>query len=172
MTTVILKPLILSLLLLIVPGSVIAQTSKATAKPPSELTKLREEFVKATNDYKASLAKLLPFYESDIRRAEEKLELSRKLLSEGQIPRTLVEENERALQNAKAKIAETKRQLDTADQQIATVLNDTAVEKEFKSAVQQRRRARKPRCSNWTLTAYQRTTFNSVAFGYKIVCQN
>ena len=77
---------------------------EAGCRSATELTKLREEFVKATNDYKASLAKLLPIYEGNVTKAEEKLELSRKLLAEGLISRTQVEENERALAAAKDKV--------------------------------------------------------------------
>src|SRR4029434_3837556 len=73
------------------------------AKPPSELTKLRDEYVRLTNEYKASLGKLLPFYENEVKRAEEKLEQSRKLLAEGLIARAQVEENERAVTIPKAR---------------------------------------------------------------------
>ena len=103
----------------------------APAPPPTELTKLREEFIKATNEYKASLAKLLPFYESDVKKAEDKLELSKKLLAEGLVPRTQVEENERALALAKEKLAETNRQMANAEAQIAGVLVETAADEEI-----------------------------------------
>src|SRR4051794_25386594 len=68
----------------------------APAQPPGELEKLRDEYVKATNEYKASLGKLLPYYESELKKAEEKLEVSKKLLAEGLIPKTQLEEYERA----------------------------------------------------------------------------
>lgn len=103
----------------------------APAPPPSELAKLREEFIKASNEYKASLGKLLPFYESNVKKAEEKLELSKKLLAEGLIPRAQVEENERALALAKEKVAETNRQLASAEAQIAGVLVETAANDEI-----------------------------------------
>src|SRR5215204_4696432 len=83
---------------------------KPAPAPPTELTKLREEFIKATNEYKASLGKLIPFYQRDVTKAEEKLEQSKKLLAEGLLSRTQVEENERALAAAKQKLAETNRQ--------------------------------------------------------------
>ena len=93
----------------------------APAQPPSELTKLREEYVKATNDYKASLGKLLPLYENELKKAEEKLEVSRKLLAEGLIPKTQLQEYERAVAVAKQKIAETNRSMTSADEQVAAV---------------------------------------------------
>src|SRR5436189_5539740 len=70
---------------------------KTTPAPQTELGRLREEFVKATAEYKASLEKLLAIYEGNVTKAAEKLELSKKLLAEGLISRSQVEENERAL---------------------------------------------------------------------------
>ena len=110
------------------------RTKKKPAKAPqqpSELSKLREEFVKATNEYKASLSKLLPFYENDVKKAEEKLEVSKKLLAEGLVPRTQVEENEHALALAKQKIAETNKQMASAEAQIAGVMAETAANDEI-----------------------------------------
>ena len=105
---------------------------KPAATPhPTELTKIREQFVKATNDYKASLGKLLPFYESALKKAEEKLEVSKKLLAEGLVPRAQVEENERAVALTKEKIAETNRQMASAEAQIAGVLVETAANDEI-----------------------------------------
>jgi hypothetical protein len=123
------------LLVLLVAGDVSAQrkTKKKPAppKPPSELTKLREEFVKATNDYKASLEKLLRIYEDNVKKAEEKVTLSKKLLAEGLIARTQVEENEHTLALEKQKVEETRRQMTNADAQIAGVLVETAADEEI-----------------------------------------
>ena len=104
---------------------------KPAPAPPTELTKLREEFIKATNEYKASVGKLIPFYESDVKKAEEKLEQSKKLLAEGLLSRTQVEENERALAAAKQKLAETNRQATNADDQIAAILVEAAADEEI-----------------------------------------
>jgi len=103
----------------------------APAKPPTELTKLRDEFINATKEYKASLGKLLPFYESAVKKAEEKLELSKKLLAEGLIPKAQLEENERTLAAAKQKVAETNRAITGADDQIAGVLVEAAANDEI-----------------------------------------
>ena len=118
-------------------GSVSAQrkTKKkpapATPPPKTELTKLRDEYVRLTNEYKASLGKLLPFYENDVKRAEEKLEQSKKLLAEGLIARAQVEENEHALAIAKEKINDTNRQMANAEAQIAGVLVETEADEEI-----------------------------------------
>ena len=103
----------------------------APAPAQTELTKLRDEYIKATNEYKASLGKLVPYYENEVKRAEEKLEQSKKLFAEGLIPKSQLEENERALAVAKQKIAETNRSMASADQQIAGVLVETAANEEI-----------------------------------------
>ena len=103
----------------------------AAPQPPTELTKLREEFIKATNEYKASLGKLLPYYEGEVKKAEERLEVSKKLLAEGLVPRAQVEENEHALALAKQKVAETNRQMASAEDQIAGVLAETAANEQI-----------------------------------------
>lgn len=115
-------------------GAVSAQRKskkKPAPSPPTELTKLREELVRLTNEHKASLGKLLPFYENDVKRAEEKLEQSKKLFAEGLIARTQVEENERVLALAREKINELNRQLASAEAQIAGVLVETAADEEI-----------------------------------------
>ncbi|HEX5884562.1 MAG TPA: hypothetical protein VFY67_08440 [Pyrinomonadaceae bacterium] len=99
--------------------------------PQTELAKLREEFVNATKDYKTSLQKLLTIYEGNVTKAEEKVELSKKLLAEGLIARSQLEENERALVIAKEKVSETKRQMTNADEQIAAVLVETAADEQI-----------------------------------------
>jgi len=103
----------------------------APAAPQTELAKLREDFVKATNDYKASLEKLVAIYEENVKKAEDKVALSKKLLAEGLIAKTQVEENERALDAEKQKVAETRRQMTNADSQIAGVLVETAADDEI-----------------------------------------
>ena len=104
---------------------------KPAPPPPSELSKLREEFIAATNEYKASLGKLLPFYEKELKKAEDRLEVLKKLLAEGLVPRSQVEEHEHALALVKEKIAETNRQMANAEAQIAGVLVEAAANEEI-----------------------------------------
>ena len=124
------------LLLLLVAGDVSAQrkTKKKPAPKPesqTELTKLREEFVAKTNEYKASLEKLLKRYEDNVTKAEEKVTVSKKLLADGLIARAQVEETEHALALAKQKVAETRRDMTNADAQIAGVLVESAADDEI-----------------------------------------
>lgn len=119
-------PWLLTLILLVCAGGVVAQ-KKSKKKPAAstqltELAKLREQYVQATREYKASLEKLLTFYESDVKKAEEKLAVAQKLLAEGLIAKAQVTDDEHALAAAQAKVADTKRQMTGADDQIAGVL--------------------------------------------------
>jgi hypothetical protein len=122
---------LLTLTLLVWVANVSAQ-KKSKKKPPpapapvTELTKLRDEFVKATNEYKSSLEKLVVFQEAAVKRAEEKLAVSQKLLAEGLIAKTQVEENQRTLTAAQQKVAETRGQMTGADDQIAAILVEQA----------------------------------------------
>lgn len=118
-------PLFALIVLILVAIDVSAQRKRK--KPPvpaaqDELAKLREEFVNATKEYKSSLEKLVAIYEGNVTKAEEKLELSRKLLAEGLIAKIQVEENERAVAAAKDKVSDTRRQMTNADSQIASVI--------------------------------------------------
>lgn len=118
---------LLTLILLVSAGNVAAQkkSKKKPAAAPAqvtELAKLREQYVQATKEYKASLEKLLTFYEADVKKAEEKLAVAQKLLAEGLIAKAQVTEDEHALAAAQTKVAETKRQMSGADDQIAGVL--------------------------------------------------
>ena len=120
---------LLTLTILVGAGDVRAQKRSSKRKTPApkppavnELTNLREQFIKATNEYKTSLEKLLSFYEADLKRAEDKLEVSKKLLAEGLIAKTQVQDYEHALAAAQAKVTETRRQMSGADEQIAGAL--------------------------------------------------
>ena len=104
---------------------------KRAPAPVTELAKLREEFVTKTKEAKASLARLLPYQEAEVKRAEEKLEQSRKLFAEGLIPRTQLEQSERALTEAKSEVAKTQRDMANADAQAAGIFAETAAEKEI-----------------------------------------
>src|SRR6185369_3307538 len=99
--------------------------------PPSELEKLREEFVKATNEYKASLEKLVAIYEGNVTKAEEKVTQAKQLLAEGLIARAQVEETEHAVALAQQKVAETKRQMTNADAQVASVMVENEADQEI-----------------------------------------
>jgi hypothetical protein len=120
----------------------------AAPAPVTELTRLREEFVKATNDYKASLEKLIVFYEANVKKAEDKLAVSQKLFADQLIAKKELDESQQALDAAKAKVAETRRQMTGADDQIASVLVEQDADEQIKknlSLAKQRLGARRGR---------------------------
>ena len=101
------------------------QTKKKAAprKPQSALNdqvvKAKAEVIAAANDYKASLEKLLTFQDNDVKAAADIVEKRKALLAENIISKKEVEESERALSAAQAKVADTKRQMADADNLIA-----------------------------------------------------
>lgn len=99
------------------------------APPVNELTKLRDEYVKLTNEYKASLTKLIAIYETNVTRAEVKRDQAKKLLDEGLISRVQLEESERALESEREKLNTARRQLTEAEAQVAAILVESEAEK-------------------------------------------
>ncbi|HEV7684342.1 MAG TPA: hypothetical protein VGO68_19680 [Pyrinomonadaceae bacterium] len=110
------------------PPSKSNQKTKA-AKPVDELTRLREEFVKATNEYKASLEKLRASYEKNLSKAEADLTKSQELFAAGLISRNTVEAGETAVAQAKEKVAEVDQRTTSADSQIANTVLEAEAEK-------------------------------------------
>jgi len=127
--------IILLVVVILLPTLTLAQKKrqKKTVTPPSvdTLGKLRDEYIASTKEYKSSLEKLVAIYQKNVTEAEEKLTMARKLQSEGLIARSQLEENERLLTLAKEKVAETQRQMDGADNQIANVLVEAKADEEL-----------------------------------------
>ncbi len=106
--------------------------SKSTAAAQqSELAKLRDQYISATKEYKASLQKLLALYEDSVKKAEEHHAKTQKLFAEGLISKHDVEESERQLTDAKLKAATVREQIAGADTQIAQALVEIESEKEI-----------------------------------------
>jgi hypothetical protein len=102
-----------------------AQTRKRNqTKAANELAQLREEFIKATKEYKTSLGKLLAIYERNVTSTEEKLVQAQKLYEEGLISKNQLLDAETAIAAAKAEVEKDQSQMANADSQIA----DTMVE--------------------------------------------
>jgi hypothetical protein len=104
------------------------QTKANKTRAADELARLREEFIKATNDYKASLEKLRASYDRDVRKAEDELIKSRELFAAGLIARKAVEAGEAQVAQAKGRVAEVDRQMANADSQIADTLLEAEAE--------------------------------------------
>lgn len=106
-----------------------AQTRKRKeTRPANDLAQLREEFIVATKEYKASLAKLLAIYERNVTREQEKLVQSQSLYAEGLISKSLLLEAETAVSTAKERVNEAQSQMASADAQIADTLIEAEAE--------------------------------------------
>lgn len=105
------------------------KTAAQKAKPVDELTRLREEFIKLTNEYKDSLVKLRALLEKNVPRAEERLAQSKDLFAQGLISKNDLEKSEAVLTAAKEKVAEVDRRMAGADSQIADTLLEAEAEK-------------------------------------------
>lgn len=149
--------------------SVQAQTTRS--KQSDELKQLHAEFVKATEEYKASLARMLVFQEERVMRAEVKLEQSRKLSAQGLLSTFDVEQVERALATARADVVETKKQIANADADVVAPFQEAKLAQELKRAKAARRRSRAKPCLNWDIVISQRQTAKTFTFTYKIVCR-
>ncbi len=124
-----LLPLCLALLIPLTAASAqTKQSAKKPAKATNPLFKLREDYIKATKEYKASLEKLQAIYENNVRKVEERLAQSKTLYSEGLISKTELDESERAVGGAQNKVNEVRQQMSTADTQIADTLVESKVE--------------------------------------------
>ena len=104
---------------------------KPAAPPVDELSKLRDSYINATKDYKASLQKLLALYEASERKAEQRLAQSNELYKDGLISKKQVEENESAVTVEKEKVLGVQTQIASADSQIAETLVEIEAEKQI-----------------------------------------
>jgi flagellar motility protein MotE (MotC chaperone) len=96
-----------------------------TAKELKELNdaarESRENLITASNTYRESLERLLALQKQDEKRASELVEKRKELLDLGIIARKDVTEGEQLLADAKAKSAETEKQLVSVDHLVAEV---------------------------------------------------
>lgn len=102
--------------------------TRSAVRPVDELANLREEFIRATNDYKASLEKLRASYEKSLARMEGELTKSRELSAAGLISKKAVETGAIAVAQEKDKVAEVNRRMSSADSQIGDTLLEAEAE--------------------------------------------
>ena len=104
-----------------------AQTAPP-ANPQSEQARLREQLTQASTDYKSSIEQLLTIYESEAKKAEQRLAQMKELLDQGLVKRQDVETAAEALKAASTKLIETQSQLKAADVEVAEALLEANVE--------------------------------------------
>jgi len=112
-----------------ISAGVYAQKKKASPKPKTqatptetELSKLRDEYVKATKEYKASLQKLLTLYQDNLKRAEERRGQMQQLLADGLVSQREVEQSDTAVSEATLKVTSVEQQIAGADTRIKYAL--------------------------------------------------
>jgi hypothetical protein len=106
-----------------------AKAKAIQTKPADELARLREEYIKATNEYQGLLKKQLPGLERNVAREEDQLKKLIPLFAEGLISKKELEAGERALGEAKEKVTAINQEMANADSRIADTLLEAEAEK-------------------------------------------
>jgi hypothetical protein len=114
------------------------------------VARLRADWVQATKNYMASLAQLLPHYEAEVKRADERLTNMRELFKDGLVSKRELDEEEQKLKTARAQVAKVEGQLKNADVQIAETLVEAEAEEAAAKALAKAKSA--PRASGGLLT--------------------
>jgi soluble lytic murein transglycosylase-like protein len=105
-----------------------SKTAKASAAPKSEaaqaapaedLQKFRQDFIKAAEEYKASLVELSNSYEASFKKATEKQEQLKSLYTDGLISRKEYEESGSEIAEARSKVEQMRAEIAKADETIA-----------------------------------------------------
>jgi soluble lytic murein transglycosylase-like protein len=91
----------------------------AQAEPASDLQKFRQEFIKAAEDYRASLVELSNTYEASLKKQTEKQEQLKSLYADGLISRKDYEASGTEINDARAKVEEMRAEIAKADATIA-----------------------------------------------------
>jgi hypothetical protein len=102
-----------------------------TPAPATNLAKLHDEYIKATKDYKTSLQKLLGMYQDSVKKAEQRHEQQQKLLADGLISKSELEQSESSVTEARIKVTGVEQQIAGADTQIANALIEIEGDKQL-----------------------------------------
>jgi len=89
------------------------------ADPVSDLQKFRQEFIKAAEEYRASLVELSNTYEANLKKATEKQETLKGLYTDGLISRKEYEASGTDIADARAKVEEMRAEVVKADETLA-----------------------------------------------------
>ena len=96
-----------------------AQTPSSQAKFKSEAAAAKTELIKATTEYKSSLATLVSMYEAELKNAQQQLETRKQLFAQGIISKKELDDSEKKIAEAQAKINGSRKQMAEADDLIA-----------------------------------------------------
>ena len=118
---------------------------KGVAGQTDELARLREQLIEATKEYKASLEQLLALYETEVRRADDRVNKTRELYRAGLAMKRDLEYEEQAAEQARGKVARVQEQLKSADVQVAETLAEVASEETARKLTAQKKRRERTR---------------------------
>jgi hypothetical protein len=118
-------------LILLTVFAVASASGQSLAKGAKNVPSTKAALIDSTQKYKASSAELLRLQEEQVKRATEKLEQTKQLVSEGLVAKRELTENEQVLADLQGKVAATRRGIADADWTIAEVI---AMEESDKSA--------------------------------------
>jgi len=98
-----------------------SKTAKAdtAAEQPGDLQKFRQDFIKAAEEYRASLQELSASYESNLKKLAEKHEQLKGLYTDGLIARKEFEASEAEMTDARARVEEMRTEMARADETLA-----------------------------------------------------
>ena len=91
----------------------------APADPAGDLQKFRQEFIKAAEEYRASLKELSASYESNLQKLSAQHEQLKSLYTDGIIARREYEASEKELADARAKVEEIRLEMAKSDETLA-----------------------------------------------------
>ena len=129
---------------------------KTAEQPQNELTRLRAQFVEATQEVKASLTQLLELYEKDVKKADERVTQTTELFRAGLVSKRELERVEGEAETARAKVKNVEGQLKNADVQIAETLVEAEAEEAAAKALAKAQAAQRTSGGLLTTTAYIR----------------
>ncbi|HKP11804.1 MAG TPA: hypothetical protein VJZ91_06820 [Blastocatellia bacterium] len=91
----------------------------AQSKLKSDVAAAKAELIKATTEYKSSLATLASMYEAELKGAQQQLETRKQLFAQGIISKKELDASEKQIADAQAKIDGSRKQIAEADDLIA-----------------------------------------------------
>jgi soluble lytic murein transglycosylase-like protein len=96
-----------------------AQAKSQKAAPADDLQKFRQDFIKAAEDYRASLVELSASYETGVTKAKDQQTKLEELYKDGLISRVEFEGTGKAVEEAQAKLDDVRKQIAEADVTLA-----------------------------------------------------
>jgi soluble lytic murein transglycosylase-like protein len=112
-----------------VGAQVKTKTAKTVAPPQSrqaepaeqagDLQKFRQDFIKAAEEYRASLQELSNSYEASLKKLTDKQEQLKNLYTDGLISRREFEESDKEIADARAKVEDVRKEIAKSDETIA-----------------------------------------------------